>query len=725
MYNRYNYYQSKSQGSNQQEQGWYAEQQYNFDQYQIPNQQYNNDYRNYNNNNYQLQATQSTQAYYHQPVAYQGYHQKIQQNKWNNKRSHDYVDNPYSNQTVSPEPKRQFQKQKSYETPIKKNQFSNNTHQAAYETANSKNHLSTQMQQKNFRKSAKPNKTNQFTTIQEQKQKEWTEMFAQTLSFLNGCKAGEEVNILLTYLQPSRASWVKIKEEIYNDLLKVMSPMGVEKVLVFGSTLTGLDFHGSDLDYYIQLKNPPSQEDEIKKILSRAAKLIYCLQGRDFQIICTIHGARVPIIRLVHVNSKIVCDVNFSSKFGYYNSYFIGHILGYDKRIKELAVILKLWSKSYKLAPQMIMSNYCLMMCMIFYLQNLETPMLDTILNNQRSRSPMILDMKYKWNFYFNDNFNKTENNHDTLRELLVGFFEFYDKINYSEYIVSLFVGGLIKRTDFDLHPDLEECRQIVVTQNLQPLKIETNQQSFIIQDGFELNLNIGIKVKKHVDVFFELIKLSHKKCLELKDQPFSELLIKLFTDLKLSNGESSKPKNKKKFCMTVHAIAGDLKICQDILSSTNANKVYSVMDQQSFLYAHILEYTKKFLQDIYLCSIVPDISDSSSSSSSMHSRFKIILPFDTINGRKKIGFKDDDSVQQEINLSTKMLAKKLRLDLDIIMVVSSKDKGKTIDFDMFDNNNASKKSALLTFGNYFSINITTAIKFYLKKRLETVMKTL
>lgn len=490
--------------------------------------------------------------------------------KWGNrnKRSHEYVEQSAQNNsslTNSPEPKRQVQKQNFFQNPNKQTpHYSQTVPHAAYQTPNTPNLLTPKFNKnKGVPNKKKSNAISPVVVIQERKSTEWIEIFNETMTLLNGCKAGEEVNILISYLQPPRSAWVKTKEQIYNDLMNLMAPLSVEKLLVFGSTLTGLDFHGSDLDYYIQLKTPPSQDEEIRQLISKAAKLTRYSQGKEFQIICMIQNARVPIIRLLHKSTKVTCDVNFTSKFGYYNSYFIGHTLGYDRRIKDMAVILKLWSKTQKLAQQMIISNYCLMMLMIFYLQNLENPLLDTIMNNQRSRSPMILDPKYKWNFYFNDTINQTKKNQMSLRELLIGFFEFYDKINYNEYVVSLYTGNLITRKSFDNITDLEEYRNTVRTNNLTPLKADSPGM-FIVQDGFELNLNIGIKNKKHSEAFFELVKMSFKKCEELKDKPFAELLIKLFTDIKLPKNENeNRNKNKKQFQMTIHATAGDLKVRQ------------------------------------------------------------------------------------------------------------------------------------------------------------------
>lgn len=106
-----------------------------------------------------------------------------------------------------------------------------------------------------------------------------------------------------------------------------------------------------------------------------------------------------------------------------------------------------------------------------------------------------------------------------------------------------------------------------------------------------------------------------------------------------------------------------------------------------------------------------------------MTQKFKVILDVDTINGRKKINFKDQSSANAEISLSEKMRDTNQRLDLDVTMMISTKNKGKTIEIEMIDNG-VQKKSSLLTFGNFFSVNIVQALRFYLRMRLEAERKT-
>lgn len=147
--------------------------------------------------------------------------------------------------------------------------------------------------------------------------------------------------------------------------------------------------------------------------------------------------------------------------------------------------------------------------------------------------------------------------------------------------------------------------------------------------------------------------------------------------------------------------------------------KIFSVEDQQKFFFNRVYESAIKFLKEIYLCTIVPEEVDSKET---MVKQFKIILHVDTINGRKKINFKDDAAVINEINLSKKMNEKKVRFDLDISMKISSKDKGKSVNIEMFDND-VQKKTSLFSFGNFFSVNIPQAVKFYLRKELDEAIK--
>lgn len=98
------------------------------------------------------------------------------------------------------------------------------------------------------------------------------------------------------------------------------------------------------------------------------------------------------------------------------------------------------------------------------------------------------------------------------------------------------------------------------------------------------------------------------------------------------------------------------------------------------------------------------------------------MLTEDTVNGRKKMVFKDESTVAAEAELSRKMREKGVRLDLDATVKITSTTKGKTVDLEILDNS-AQKKSGLPNFCNFFAVNIPVALKYYLKKKWDGTVK--
>lgn len=99
-----------------------------------------------------------------------------------------------------------------------------------------------------------------------------------------------------------------------------------------------------------------------------------------------------------------------------------------------------------------------------------------------------------------------------------------------------------------------------------------------------------------------------------------------------------------------------------------------------------------------------------------MTKRFKVSLRANTFNERKNINFKDQASVDKEMDLSKKLSERKYHMDLDL--TISSKTEGKSVDIEMVDSV-IQNKSALQIFSNLFSLNIVQALNFYLRKSLE------
>lgn len=158
--------------------------------------------------------------------------------------------------------------------------------------------------------------------------------------------------------------------------------------------------------------------------------------------------------------------------------------------------------------------------------------------------------------------------------------------------------------------------------------------------------------------------------------------------------------------------------MCQDILVDNDPNMVYSDDDSSKFFYDHLIESTVKLLSEIYLCEVIAVESEKEG-----NRVFNVKLQYDTFKDRKKINFKSETTYESEQNLSKTMLDKKTEVDLDILLTMSTKNSGKVVDFQMV-NRVSNPKSLILSFCNYISVNITSAMRYYLKQKWDSRQKT-
>lgn len=545
----------------------------------------------------------------------------------------------------------------------------------------------------------------------------WPEAFKKTIDALKTCEEGSEVQAIIDNMQHPRETWNEIKSKVCKDLIERLNLLNVSKCLMFGSAITGLDFLGSDIDFYFLLQQHPATDEDTGRCLNKAAKLVR--YKNQFHVFCRILHARIPIIKCIHLETKTMCDINFSSNFGYYNSFFINVVLGLDPRIKELALLIKLWSKTLKINERCRLSSYCVIMMIFYYLQNLEVPILTSIKECQQGLPPIILHQKYRWNFNTSNIIDKSKNNNMTIRELLCGFFEFWTNINYEENVISLYTGSLIKKSEFEQHPEMEYYRELKAKQDLQPMKIV--EKCLTIQDGFELHLNIAFKNQSNNEDFFQILKLTNEKLKELKEEKFNDLLVKFLTEIKKPVSMENKKKNQaKKFTINVFPTEADLKITRDYLVKKDSTKIYSSVEIQKFCVENALKNTVKLLQEVYLIDVKTlkeDFSDKL-----LIGEYDLKLSTDTLSGRKKLNLTNQEKIDAEIKISTEKTTKpeNANFDMETVLILRSMNPFKSLEF-LFIDRVAKKKSALSTFSTYFSMNIHGALKSYLKQNLESM----
>uniref|UniRef100_A0A182SYS1 Uncharacterized protein n=1 Tax=Anopheles maculatus TaxID=74869 RepID=A0A182SYS1_9DIPT len=358
---------------------------------------------------------------------------------------------------------------------------------------------------------------------------------------LRTCAPNGEMNALIAALQPSPAEVETALNMVKDDLRRVLCmPNNQATIYEFGSIKSGLLLKDSDLDFYIHYAREKTEREEQTKLIH-----IICSRmdkDHNFTGMVKILGAKVPLLRAVHVRTNLQCDINFSNARGCYNSKFIHAIMKFDVRIHQLTVMVKFWAQcAYILTPHRQMNSYCLIMMVIFYLQTRKLPVISSVEDMQQGIGRITFG---PWNLGYPQEIRYKTWNVNTVRELLMGFFKYYSEFDFAKNLISPFVGRLCA---------LEQLEKKAIRE-LAPYYRAVEREDYpefvsgpciSIQDPFELNVNVG-KVLR-TNFLMEQIKLSLKHaydlCQRFQGKEFSKLLIALFTDVQ----RCAKPTKEKK----------------------------------------------------------------------------------------------------------------------------------------------------------------------------------
>ena len=172
-------------------------------------------------------------------------------------------------------------------------------------------------------------------------------------------------------------------------------------VYPFGSSINGLGFPGCDLDIYLDLApaQPPAHAraalSEVPLQISEQQKVRIARRVlSDIKQICrmtAILSARVPILKFIHRPTGIHCDISFKNRMSVMNTDYIRLCLTTDPRVRPVLMAVRFWAKYYGLAGGgggLKMSSYALTILVITFLQQLEQPLLHTVLGRSALLPP-------------------------------------------------------------------------------------------------------------------------------------------------------------------------------------------------------------------------------------------------------------------------------------------------------------------------------------------------
>lgn len=263
--------------------------------------------------------------------------------------------------------------------------------------------------------------------------------------------------------------------------------------MAFGSVTTGLGIKSSDADCYIdipkKLQNP--NENYVVK-----AKRTLQMHPSLFADVLAIPRANTPIVKFFHLPTNVYCDVTFKTRLGALNSNLIASLLQRDQRFIPMAVLLKYWAKVHGISGTGKLTNYALVMMIIFYLQSDTLCLLPSV--RWLQRFPEHSNRIDFWNagFVLDKSQMPSTANKSSVFQLVGGFFEFYSKFQFDQYIVCPYTGYPIEKKLFSqthlLPKEFDHYKFNVNNRHCLPLRHGT---PMCVQDPIEQSHNVASSV--------------------------------------------------------------------------------------------------------------------------------------------------------------------------------------------------------------------------------------
>lgn len=301
---------------------------------------------------------------------------------------------------------------------------------------------------------------------------------------------------------------------LYSDLeLALQAHWPGCKAIPFGSITTGLGIRTSDADCFINI--PGQFRMPTGNYVNKAKRVLQQYPG-TFAEILAIPRANTPIVKLYHIPTQTNCDVTFKSPLGAQNSRLLALLLHADARLLPLAVLLKYWAKAHELTGTGKLTNYALILLLVFYLQQAPA-VLPAVAWLQRD--PQHAYMVDHWNTGFNADpaqFPPSVNT-SSISELLGGFFEYYSIFNFDEMIVCPYLGVPIKREIFkdtaNMPKEFDLYKNNVLNNYVMPMRYQT---AMVVQDPFEQCHNVAStitsKLALDIKTYFKFCANAYEK---------------------------------------------------------------------------------------------------------------------------------------------------------------------------------------------------------------------
>ncbi|XP_058800109.1 poly(A) RNA polymerase gld-2 homolog A-like isoform X2 [Phymastichus coffea] len=214
-----------------------------------------------------------------------------------------------------------------------------------------------------------------------------------------------------------------------------------------GSTLNGFGTDNSDVDMCLLVKE--MVYDQRTEAIYRLGQIMSCLRRSEYISGLELIQAKVPILKIRDNKYNLDVDLNYNNVVGIRNTHLLHCYSQIDWRVRPLGIVVKMWAQCQNIndARHMTISSYSLVLMVIHFLQcGISPPVLPCLHNLFKTKFHPLSDIfqidtqeqliipKDAWQVQ----------NMQTLGELLIEFFKYYDSFDFDQFAISIRVADKI-----------------------------------------------------------------------------------------------------------------------------------------------------------------------------------------------------------------------------------------------------------------------------------------
>ncbi|KAL3080826.1 hypothetical protein niasHS_014931 [Heterodera schachtii] len=271
---------------------------------------------------------------------------------------------------------------------------------------------------------------------------------------------------LTTNLQNDHTfTWkMRVRLMLHNQI-RLMFPNS--HLLVVGSTVNGCGAYNSDIDLCLGIACPIEHFNTSKGYAGKhLRKVRRVLNALDIVRHVEYIPAKVPILKMnfAHPYSTLEADINVNNFAGVYNSFLLHNYSRIDDRFPAICLLVKHWAKVKGISDASggYLNSYSLILMVLHFLQcGVDPP----VLPNLQQLYPDLFSLRRPFTdlVYFEDlptPLPEIQQNDRTVGELLIAFFDYFNRFDFNRYAISVRRGCVFPRTE--LPPNTERFRLFI-----------------------------------------------------------------------------------------------------------------------------------------------------------------------------------------------------------------------------------------------------------------------